>query len=264
MLAVVLSRHDVREYDQIVSLYTQEEGRRDLLAKGVKKIMSKNAAHLEPCSVIEVGMAKGKEMDIVTSVQIEEYFPNIRKDYYKSLLALWVTKFIKQLFTSPERDERVFFVLTSWLESLNKQKEISPYILDALVLRLLGFLGFSPILEKCVECERSRVGDKFFFSPSRGGIVCKDCRAKTGNMGEKWYELDIPLLRAFESLSDGPWELFQSFPREKSFYSILHHLVYSFLQYHHETREGDWKNLAKLSNFFPIFVPGLTPLDFGV
>ena len=40
MLAVVLARQDVREYDQIVSFYTQEDGRRDFLVKGVKKIIT--------------------------------------------------------------------------------------------------------------------------------------------------------------------------------------------------------------------------------
>lgn len=250
MLALVLSRQDVREYDQIVSLYTQEEGRRDLLAKGIKKIISKNAAHLEPFSVIEVGIAKGKEMDVVTSVRIEEYFPRIRKEYYKSMVSLWMTQFVKQMFTSPERDERVFSLLVSWLESIEVQEKISPYMMDALVLRALGYLGFSPVLGNCIDCGKKRTGHTFFFSPSRGGIVCTECRLKKGGNEEKWYKLDLPLLEGFEALGKAPWSVISSMMPDTAFYLILHHLVYSFLQYHQEIRIQDWKKLAKLSNIF--------------
>ena len=42
MLAIVLSRRDFREFDQIVSLYTKEKGKLEVLARGVKKITSKH------------------------------------------------------------------------------------------------------------------------------------------------------------------------------------------------------------------------------
>jgi len=37
MKAIVLHRRDFREYDQIVSFYTEEAGKREALAKGIKK-----------------------------------------------------------------------------------------------------------------------------------------------------------------------------------------------------------------------------------
>ena len=43
MLAIVLSRRDFREFDQMISVYTKEKGKLNLLARGVKKITSKNA-----------------------------------------------------------------------------------------------------------------------------------------------------------------------------------------------------------------------------
>ena len=48
MQAIVLSRRDFREFDQMISLYTREQGKLELLARGLKKVTSKNAAHLEP------------------------------------------------------------------------------------------------------------------------------------------------------------------------------------------------------------------------
>lgn len=249
MQAIVLSRQDFKEYDQIVSLYTREEGRRDLLARGIKKIVSKNAAHLEPCSFVEVGIAHGKDMDIITNVQIEEYFPAMRKNYYKSLLGLWAAQTMKIFFTSPERDERVFRLFSSWLHFVDVEKEISPYLLDALVMRSLGYLGFTPILDVCVECERPRAGKVFFFSLARGGIMCSDCRSKKSLPQETWFRLTLEFLEAFQVLFDSPWEKLSTLNQEKKFVLRVHHFVFLFLQYHHQTPVKDWLKIAKLSDF---------------
>jgi DNA repair protein RecO (recombination protein O) len=247
MQAIVLSRQDFKEFDQIVSLYTREEGRRDVLARGIKKIVSKNAAHLEPCSFVEVGIAKGKDMDIVTSVQIENYFPNIRKNYYKSLLGMWAMEKVKLFFSSPEKDERMFACLVSWLQFLEEQSEISPYLLDALMLRMLGYLGFTPVVDQCVECEKSRSGEVFIFSPARGGILCSDCQKNTVANGEKLYRVSLEILEMIEMLLFSPWDKVASLSPLKKSYGKVHSLVFLFLRYNQEKECSDWLKLAKLS-----------------
>ena len=61
MLSIVLNRHDFRENDQMVSLYTKERGKVAVLAKGIKKITSKNSASLMPFSLLEADILPGKE-----------------------------------------------------------------------------------------------------------------------------------------------------------------------------------------------------------
>ena len=75
MLAIVLARHDVREFDQMISLYTRDAGKIEVLAKGIKKITSKNSSNLEVFSVVDVEVAPGKEIDHLTKVQPFKIFP---------------------------------------------------------------------------------------------------------------------------------------------------------------------------------------------
>lgn len=247
MQAIVLSRQDFKEFDQIVSLYTREEGRRDVLARGIKKIVSKNAAHLEPCSFVEVGIAKGKDMDIVTSVQIENYFPNIRRNFYKSLLGMWAMEKVKFFFSSPEKDERVFGCVVSWLGFLEQQSEISPYLLDALILRILLSLGFTPVVDQCAECEKPRTGEVFVFSPARGGIVCSDCQKKNVLNGETLYRVSGEILDTTKVLLFSSWEKVSSLSLETKSYGKVHSFVFLFLRYNQEKECPDWLKLAKLS-----------------
>jgi len=41
MYGIVLSRRDFREADQVISILTAEEGKREYIARGVKKLLAK-------------------------------------------------------------------------------------------------------------------------------------------------------------------------------------------------------------------------------
>jgi len=113
-----------------------------LLARGVKKITSKNSAHLEPFSVMDIGVAHGKEIDHLTKVQPVEYFKNIRNDLEKSLAAQYVVELTDRLVHVGEVDIRLFDLLQLWLEfiSINQFKSM---LVDCYIVSLLHCFGFS-------------------------------------------------------------------------------------------------------------------------
>jgi len=62
MHSIVLSRRDLKEFDQIITLYTLEQGKIEVLAKGVKKILSKNSSSLLEGNLIEAEVIQAKEI----------------------------------------------------------------------------------------------------------------------------------------------------------------------------------------------------------
>lgn len=143
MQAIVLSRRDFREYDQIVSVFTKEAGKLELLARGVKKITSKNSAHLEPFSFVEIEVAKGKEIDHLTKVHPVEYFGNIRQDLQKSFAAGYIVFLTNQLVQVGERDVALFEALKSWLYYVDGVERFNRILIDCYIVTLLHCLGFS-------------------------------------------------------------------------------------------------------------------------
>jgi len=86
MYAFVLRRNNIRENDQLVSLYTWEKGKVEALARGVKKTISKNAAYLEPFFLIEAEILPKKETyQLVKAVPLYCY-KNILKVFYQPCL----------------------------------------------------------------------------------------------------------------------------------------------------------------------------------
>src|SRR5438309_6694826 len=64
--AVVLRKLDYGEADRIYTLLTREHGKVGAIAKGVRRPNSKLAAALELFSEIDVQLARGRNLDVVT------------------------------------------------------------------------------------------------------------------------------------------------------------------------------------------------------
>lgn len=211
MQAIILSRRDWREHDQIISLYTLEKGKVETLARGVKKILSKNAAALEPFCFVEAEIIPGKEINHLGAVSVLNVFKNIRGDLAKSLLAGYAMNLLDKIIHSGERDSRIFKLAMSWLEYLDGVKAVDEKAarrcLDVLVVKLFFFLGFDITKVKNLP-------------PATKKELTKIIK-------EKWSEACYP-----------QW-------REGSL-SALHHLIYRYVVYHSEKKLADWAKLAKI------------------
>lgn len=144
MLAVVLSRNNIREFDQLVSLYTKEHGKIEVLAKGIKKITSKNSSNLETFSVVDIEVAEGKEINHLIRVQSVRLFKNIYNDFDKIFLAGYGASLAHQHILVGERDDRVFDFLRSFFEFLDLAEKINAtHLATAFIFKLWHYLGFS-------------------------------------------------------------------------------------------------------------------------
>ena len=149
MLAIVLARKNWREFDQMASLYTRELGKVEVLAKGIKKITSKNSSNLEILSLAEVEIAQGKEVDHLTKVQSVKIFKNIYSDFDKIFIANYAAKLVDANILAQEKDESVFNLIISFLEFLNSAKQINSLNLaTGFIFKLWHCLGFSVEEEK--------------------------------------------------------------------------------------------------------------------
>lgn len=171
MQAIVLNRRDVREYDQMVTLYTREKGKIEVLARGVKKSVSKNAAFLEPFFLVDAEFVDGKEKDHLIRVYPLECFDRIRESFVMMQLLGYSIELFRETIPGQEPDSKLFDFLLTWLRFLNGP-EAPLQVVDAFIIRLWGQLGFSIALEKCVICGDE---EKKALYPMGGGVICGKC-----------------------------------------------------------------------------------------
>lgn len=79
--AIVLRRTNYGEADRIVQLLTPD-GRRSVMARGVRKEKSKLAGGIELFAVSDVVIGEGKgDLGVLTSAKLEQFYRHILEDY---------------------------------------------------------------------------------------------------------------------------------------------------------------------------------------
>lgn len=258
MQSIVFKRRDFREYDQIVSLYTKDKGKLDLLARGVKKTTSKNSAHLEPFSFIDIEIACGKEFDYLIKVQPLDYFTRIRKNYIKSLVANFAASLADKMLSAGERDENIFLLLKSWLKFIDRIRAVDITILDSFILCFFDRLGYGPILDRCVICSKSfremisetlsrpATGKKglpgFYFAG--GGVVCNECRTEKESANEQMAVCGLKEASNMQVLLKGDWNGIMKYDFSEKEALEMHKLIYEFAVYHSEKDISDWRDIV--------------------
>ncbi|MCX6781528.1 MAG: DNA repair protein RecO [Candidatus Magasanikbacteria bacterium] len=237
MQAIVLKRAGFRESDQIVTLLTLEKGKVTALARGVKKIASKNSAYLEPFFLIEAELIPGKNINHITKVVGLNSFKNIRSDLQKCILAQKAVSMVDKLIEENERDAPVFSLLLNWLETVN-EKDYGRGYFFGFVAKLFKILGFSPVLDKCIACgkivPKEQKNSFYVFSPKDGGLKCAVCRQKNDEASAVKFSMpDREVWLMFLSNIPDQWPGKISRAMESS--------IWSFAEYH------IGKKLAKIS-----------------
>lgn len=197
--AIILSSHDVGEFDRLYILYTREIGIVKAMGRGVRKPAAKLAGHLEPGTLSEVYVARSRGMGQIASAITIENFESIRKNFESLAAVLKIFKFFARQFAEEEKDERIFDLLGGFLEEADSAEKAdeTDILLEAFWWKLFDALGHRPETMKCAKCgaKLEEKGEKF-FSAARGGVVCGKCFVEEEGL-VKISSDQVKLLRIF-------------------------------------------------------------------
>lgn len=116
--AIVLRRTDYAEANRVVQLLTPQ-GRRAVIAKGVRRERSKLAGGIELFAVCDVVIRSGRgELGLLTSARLSAFYRHILEDYERMQFAYAALKLVAQ--ATETIDEPAWFtLLQQTLEQLN-------------------------------------------------------------------------------------------------------------------------------------------------
>ena len=77
---IALARMDFGEADRIVTLYSRDHGKLRAIAKGARRPLSRLGPHLEYFTLAHLMLARGRELDVVTSAETEDAHISLRSD----------------------------------------------------------------------------------------------------------------------------------------------------------------------------------------
>ncbi|MGI6550023.1 MAG: DNA repair protein RecO [Syntrophomonadales bacterium] len=191
--ALVLKSFDLRETDQILTLFSRELGKISVVAKGVKKPQSTLRGLVQPFCCSQFYITRSGEMYLITQGRLSEFFGNIREDLDKTLQAVYILELLDK--STVERDPNPA-LLNLALQVLRyiENNPVSSVSLRYFELKLLGVVGFAPVLDRCSNC--SKTGDLTYFNRAIGGAVCSDCA--TGGSAVPILPATLAVLRTLQ------------------------------------------------------------------
>jgi DNA repair protein RecO (recombination protein O) len=143
---VVLKRRSSGEADRILTIFTKQYGKICVSAKGIRRITSRRAGHLEIFNHVILTLHQGHIMDIVTEAQSVFRGDVFSADITKVGYAYCVCELVDQLMPEKQEHRDVFILLRDSLLNLDKSKsnEESQVVLTDFIHHLLWSLGYLP------------------------------------------------------------------------------------------------------------------------
>jgi len=183
LVGIILNSKIFRENDRIISFYTKELGKIEILVRSARKIVSKLAPLIaEPFVLVELTVAPGQNFYHLVGGRIKKNFKHIFNNYTKIIKTSFLLKRIDELVKLKKAEPKIFALINKWLEEVNKLPEDRIEIINsAFLIKLLSFLGYQPELKKCLICgktidnfliQRFVKPKSLYFNFQKGGVVC--------------------------------------------------------------------------------------------
>ena len=149
--AIVLRRRDQGEADRVLTVFTPGMGKQQLLAKGVRKITSRKAGHVELFTHSQFLVAKARTWGIVTQAETIHAFRPLREDLLRTSYAYYAAELVDRFTQEGDENRRLFELLLAALGWLGEARDLR-LLARFFELRLLALVGYRPQLFQCVRC----------------------------------------------------------------------------------------------------------------
>src|SRR5687768_11028597 len=198
---VCLRKIDYSETSQILQLFGRDHGLLRVIAKGAHRRTKAGASKFDGgIDLLDVGDAvftfdPARDLNTLTEWGLREGHLGLRGSLRAMYLAQYAAELVGLLFEEHDPHPPVFDRLLAMLPEL-----AAPRVEEAFLtfqLDLLRESGYLPEMEGCVECGFA-AGDYDFayFSPGRGGVVCRNCEGAVTDR----LAFDLRLLRLMQGV----------------------------------------------------------------
>lgn len=172
--ALVLGCTKLAEQDLIVTMLNDKGTQLRAVAKGARKPGGRFAARLDLFCEVDVLIAEGASLGLVTDAALISAHPQLRTSYEKSCAASAVADVAHVCSYEDAEDPYVFGLLSRTLTALEQAptRALIDTCVAAYIFKVCGHLGWLPEFDSCIACGDAQVER---FSVMAGGALCASC-----------------------------------------------------------------------------------------
>ncbi len=248
---IVIRRRDFGEADRLVTVLTDDHGKVRALAKGSRRTKSRLGGHLEPYARVRLMLARGRNLDIITSAQVLEPMTHLRREERSILYASHWSEIADQLMAESEQNRFGYGVLVRALTSLDLGRD--PVITSRICeWEFLAASGFQPELFQCTGCGRQIEPGGNGIHIEAGGVVCPECHA----LDPLSRAVSNDALRVLRAIGRGDGGLLYDRPLNDDLLREIEQLLIGYLRSVIERDLQAWQILSSLEDGTTWGTPG--------
>ena len=205
--AIILRTWPMHEADQIVSLFTRDQGKIKGVAKAAMKSRRRFGGALEPMTYVRASYAEKPKQELVRLDSCEILSSPLSQpvDYVRASVLAFFSEVLEHTLPDHDPQETVFRLLLAVLEYTRVEQPWMPLTYFALwVTRLMGWL---PDLSRCVVCAAPLSGTSVQFHSQANGLYCTDhARGGYSRLSADSHSLAMRIFRSpISALAADPW-----------------------------------------------------------
>lgn len=177
--AIIIKTRPFGEADKIYTILSANYGKFEAKVKSARQIKNKLSGNLEIFSLVKLYLAKGKNIDVITNVEVINSHLNIRSSLIKIASGFYLLELFNKTTQGHEKDYKIYSLLKYALKILNESDDRGQIevILRAVETRLLFLLGYGHSLDECVVCKKKNEPLNY-INIIMGGCLCNSCYIK--------------------------------------------------------------------------------------
>ena len=191
-LGIVLKTQSYKESDALVTVYFKDYGKMTLIARGVKKLKSKNASACQSLTLSEFTFIPRNGLSTLIKASSVDFYRYLKEDIELEAYASYFMEFVLRNEEENQPDLDVFNHLKEALDALNHgyPPQLVYLLYNAYILKRCGV---ALQVDGCVRClKQNRIAG---LSLEDGGFVCLDC------LSLRDKQLDKETLKAFRYIN---------------------------------------------------------------
>ena len=264
--AIILKQSNLGEADRILTLFTHYKGKFSVVAKGIRRPISKKTGHLELLCRSQLQVAVGRNLDIVTQAQGLESFLHMRAELWHLTCGLYLTELVERFIEENTPHTDVYKLLLEALRTLDNdaleaqqqrqktkdapqneqtsemtvQRDRTKLLMRYFEIYLLSSAGYEPVLRTCANCDTELQPEENGFTPSLGGALCPNC-------SHLWSQsLSMNALKVLRLLHRSDWSQVPRFHLDARLHTELERAMHGLLRFHLERDLKSWSFLETI------------------
>jgi DNA repair protein RecO (recombination protein O) len=176
---LVLRAVSLGEADRLVTVLTPSLGKLRATVRGARRIKSRLGGHVDVLTRVQLGLAQGRTLDVITGAESLESFRHLKSDLDRVAQALYLMELADALMPEGAPHPEAYTLLLASLRLLDGPGEPA-FVPRYVELRLLMETGFQPELRHCLACHKELAPEHHRYAPHLGGVVCDTCQVTQG------------------------------------------------------------------------------------